>query len=290
MGLLIMMNGQMGISSFVKNETFTLDYWCQGFPLLKSCKPLFGAHLKSKNLKRVRCVVVRKSCCGRIYAVVKEQSDKRVLGSEGGAIENEFEFKPSFSEYLKSMESVKSNQGMQQASKLGRDRMRDALKGKYMSKTVSLGRDDETVKLMDKKAISKDVGCEELDGNGDGVGLGEGADRGEFHHEGNVIRKTKDKFSGNKSWVDAKVKRTLKGEIDGRRGLHYQNNTMEPELKGSYALKGKYMSKIAALGRDDEKFKLMDQKVISEDVRCEELGRNGDGVARGEGADRGKFH
>ncbi|XP_044496901.1 pentatricopeptide repeat-containing protein At1g30610, chloroplastic-like [Mangifera indica] len=274
MGLLIMMNSQIGISSFGKNETFSLDYRCQGFPLLKSCKPLFGAHLKSKNVKRVKSVVVRKSCCGRIYAVVKEDSDKRVVGSEGGAFENEFEFKPSFSEYLKAMESVKSNQGMQQASKLGRDRMRDALKGKYMSKTMSLGRDDENVKLMDEKAISKNVGCKEL---------------GKFHHEGNVIRKTKDKFSGNESWVDAKVKRTLKGERDGRRWSHYQNNTVDPELKNSYALKGKYMSKTTSLGRDDENVKLMDEKVISEDVKCEELGRNGDGVAWGEGADRGKL-
>ncbi|XP_044495682.1 pentatricopeptide repeat-containing protein At1g30610, chloroplastic-like isoform X1 [Mangifera indica] len=173
------------------------------------------------------------------------------------------------------MESVKSNQGMQQASKFGRDRMRDALKGKYMSKTVSLGRDDEKVKLMDEKAISKNVGCEEL---------------GKFHHDRNIIRKTKDKFSGNESWVDAKVKRTLKGEIGSRTWLHYQNNTVDPELKDSYALKGKYMSKTTSLGRDDENVKLMDEKVISEDVKCEELGRNGDGVAWGEGADRGKLH
>ncbi|KAJ0017154.1 hypothetical protein Pint_11376 [Pistacia integerrima] len=250
MGLLLMTNGQMGISSLGKNETFILDYRRKGFPVLNSWKPVFGAGLKSKNVKRVRGFVVRKRCCGTIYAMVNEESDKRVVGGgggvgvEGGMVEREFEFKPSFSEYLKAMESVKSERRVQQASKLSRERMRDALKGKYMLRTTSLGKDDEKVKLMDEEVVSKDVGREELGRNGHGVARGEGLVRGKFDRKGSVIRKSKDKFSGNESWADAKMKRTSRGETEGR---------------------------------------------SSKDVGREELGGNGDGVARGEGLVRGKF-
>ncbi|XP_031247563.1 pentatricopeptide repeat-containing protein At1g30610, chloroplastic [Pistacia vera] len=256
MGLLLMTNGQMGISSLGKNETFILDYKRKGFPVLNSWKPVFGAGLKSKNVKRVRGFVVRKRCFGTIYAMVNEESDKRVVGGgggggggggvgvEGGMVEREFEFKPSFSEYLKAMESVKSDRRVQQASKLSRERMRDALKGKYMLRTTSLGKDDEKVKLMDEEVVSKDVGREELGRNGHGVARGEGLVRGKFDRKGSVIRKSKDKFSGHESWADAKMKRTSRGETEGR---------------------------------------------SSKDVGREELGGNGDGVARGEGLVRDKF-
>ncbi|KAL3612860.1 hypothetical protein D5086_003880 [Populus alba] len=97
MEVIIMTNGQNGLSGFERNGNLTCNCsWKQHSscgPLNSWRRPIFGVPLKSKRGK---------------------ESDNRLVGG-GGVIEKELEFKPSFGEYLKVMESVRTgrenNQG-----------------------------------------------------------------------------------------------------------------------------------------------------------------------------------
>ncbi|KAL3612861.1 hypothetical protein D5086_003881, partial [Populus alba] len=112
MEVIIMTNGQNGLSGFERNGNLTCNCsWKQHSscgPLNSWRPPFFGVPLKSKRGKAMRVVGVR------VKALQKDESDNRLVGG-GGVIEKELEFKPSFGEYLKAMESVKTgrekNQG-----------------------------------------------------------------------------------------------------------------------------------------------------------------------------------
>ncbi|KAL3612845.1 hypothetical protein D5086_003865 [Populus alba] len=112
MEVIIMTNGQNGLSGFERNGNLTCNCsWKQHSscgPLNSWRPPICGVPLKSKRGKAMRVVGVR------VKALQKDESDNRLVGG-GGVIEKELEFKPSFGEYLKAMESVKTgrekNQG-----------------------------------------------------------------------------------------------------------------------------------------------------------------------------------
>ncbi|KAL3612859.1 hypothetical protein D5086_003879 [Populus alba] len=72
--------------------------------------PISGVPLKSKRGKAMRVVGLR------VKALQKDESDNRLVGG-GGVIEKELEFKPSFGEYLKAMESVKTGREKNQLLK-----------------------------------------------------------------------------------------------------------------------------------------------------------------------------
>ncbi|KAL3612865.1 hypothetical protein D5086_003885 [Populus alba] len=112
MEVIIMTNGQNGLSGFERNGNLTCNcswkpYSSRG-PLNSWRPPISGVPLKSKRGKAMRVVGLR------VKALQKDESDNRLVGG-GGVIEKELEFKPSFGEYLKAMESVKTgrekNQG-----------------------------------------------------------------------------------------------------------------------------------------------------------------------------------
>ncbi|GMI87345.1 hypothetical protein HRI_002403700 [Hibiscus trionum] len=79
--------GQMGLFSFESSGIYTSVY-SRGFFNFR--RPTCGVALWSKNPSRK-----------------KQRLALRVVNSGGGILEKEFEFKPSFDEYLKTMESVK---------------------------------------------------------------------------------------------------------------------------------------------------------------------------------------
>lgn len=106
-----MTNAQVGTSCLGRNGSITLDCnWkqCPSSKMLNSRHSILDIGLKTKNVKNSRSFMLRKLRCGTISAMSDEKSDKRLVG--GGVLEKEFEFKPSFSEYLKDMETWKSGQ------------------------------------------------------------------------------------------------------------------------------------------------------------------------------------
>lgn len=100
-----MTNNQLGMSQIEKDGIFGA-YNGQRLRLssafLISRGPLFNFVLKVKKLKQNNGVLLKSRNCGKISVLLKGEA------SSGEVMEKEFEFKPSFDEYLKAMESVKS--------------------------------------------------------------------------------------------------------------------------------------------------------------------------------------
>uniref|UniRef100_A0A2P2JXG2 Pentatricopeptide repeat-containing protein At1g30610ic n=1 Tax=Rhizophora mucronata TaxID=61149 RepID=A0A2P2JXG2_RHIMU len=100
------MNGHMGISCFERNGSFACIYGSECYSsrvILSSWRPV---HLYVKSGKKIR------TCGLRIKALEKEEN-----GSSNRLVfEKEFEFKPSFVEYLKAMESVKTGREKKQGN------------------------------------------------------------------------------------------------------------------------------------------------------------------------------
>ncbi|KAL3612851.1 hypothetical protein D5086_003871 [Populus alba] len=105
MEVIIMTNGQNGLSGFERNGNLTCNCSWKPYsscgPLNSWRPPISGVPLKSRRGKAMRVVGLR------VKALQKDESDNRLVGG-GGVIEKELEFKPSFGEYLKAMESVKT--------------------------------------------------------------------------------------------------------------------------------------------------------------------------------------
>lgn len=105
MEAILVTNTQMGVSFIEKNGTLG-SYYTRSLRLsygfLISKGPIFNFGLKAKKVKQSHGVFFKSRNCGEISVLLTEEP------SNGGIIEKEFEFKPSFDEYLKAMESVKS--------------------------------------------------------------------------------------------------------------------------------------------------------------------------------------
>ena len=107
---MIVTNGQMGSSSFQGNGVFVSNSWrnsfsSSGFSL--EWRPSLGIGMKFNNKNRFNCVTICK-------ALSKEESNGQLVG--GSLLGKEFEFKPSFNEYLKVMESVRTVRDKKQAN------------------------------------------------------------------------------------------------------------------------------------------------------------------------------
>ncbi|XVE90789.1 hypothetical protein DITRI_Ditri20bG0104900 [Diplodiscus trichospermus] len=86
-------SSQMGIFGFERNGIYTSVYSQKPFSpsgFLYCWRPTCGVALRSKNSSKK-----------------ERRSALRVVNSSGGVLEKEFEFKPSFDEYLKTMESIR---------------------------------------------------------------------------------------------------------------------------------------------------------------------------------------
>nr|TKR63656.1 pentatricopeptide repeat-containing protein [Populus alba] len=126
MEVIIMTNGQNGLSGFERNGNLTCNCSWKPYsscgPLNSWRPPISGVPLKSRRGKAMRVVGLR------VKALQKDESDNRLVGG-GGVIEKELEFKPSFGEYLKAMESVKTGREKNQVHKSNSYKLKDDLEG-----------------------------------------------------------------------------------------------------------------------------------------------------------------
>lgn len=104
----------------------------------KSLQPFFGAHPNAKSVSSIQILGSTRIGYGRIKALVKDESGS--VSVDGGILPKEFEFKPSFDEYLKAMESVRTSRGKKHehgvsrlGSKNGPAKKKGALKGSEKS-------------------------------------------------------------------------------------------------------------------------------------------------------------
>ncbi|KAJ6967080.1 hypothetical protein NC652_004592 [Populus alba x Populus x berolinensis] len=74
----------------------------------------------------------------RVKALQKDESDNRLVGG-GGVIEKELEFKPSFGEYLKAMESVKTGREKNQVHKSNSYKLKDRVKASKIMESDEFG-------------------------------------------------------------------------------------------------------------------------------------------------------
>ena len=97
----------MGVSYFERNGIFASNCTWSSFSfngVLIPRRPIFPIGL---TVKKVHVFGVKVQNYGAINALLKGESDNdnRLVG--GGILEKELQFKPSFNEYLKAMESVR---------------------------------------------------------------------------------------------------------------------------------------------------------------------------------------
>lgn len=136
MALVIMANAQLGICCFEKNGNLSSNY--SQIPSLSwgfwvSRRPISNFALNTKKAKQIRFVGTRTLTV--VGGLSKKELNNRLVG--GGLIEKEFEFKPSFDEYLKAMDSVIAV----------RKQEKDNLKGTDVPRSPLLNKDEEFLKL-----------------------------------------------------------------------------------------------------------------------------------------------
>lgn len=265
-----MTNAQVGTSSLGRNGSITLDFnWkqCPSSVMLNSRHSILGIGLRTKNVKNSRSFVLRKLRCATISAMSNEESDERLVG--GGVLEKAFEFKPSFSEYLKDMEAWKCGQVRKQNHKSNRDNFKDGSSENDGLRTPLSRRDDSIVKVRkfegysNKEVRTRVVKHQEFCGNGNGVTQCEEVVRGKFDRKGSVI---------GKSTQDHRLNRYV--SKDGSRG----KDVWTPSLE-----------------RDDANVKLKkfecysNKKFLSRVSEHQELCGNGNGVTQPAQAVGGRF-
>ncbi|XP_034697014.1 pentatricopeptide repeat-containing protein At1g30610, chloroplastic-like [Vitis riparia] len=135
-----MVNAQMG--SFILQGIGCFSSNCNwntpsslGFSV--SWRPSFGVAV---NARRTNCITVN--------TLLREESNGR--SADNGLLDKELEFKPSFGEYLKTMESVRTGRGKNQSRNLNRSKS-SSRRGKGVLRMPSLERDEENVNLGDFK-------------------------------------------------------------------------------------------------------------------------------------------
>ncbi|KAM7500453.1 hypothetical protein LguiA_024867 [Lonicera macranthoides] len=120
-------NSQMAVSCIERNGIWASNYsrnnkYSSGFVIYQ--RPIFGLALKRNKVKWNQVLSSRALNCGAISVLSKGES------GNGGIVEKEFEFKPTFDEYLKAMESLKSDRQMMQAPNSTRSKSKNDSKGK----------------------------------------------------------------------------------------------------------------------------------------------------------------
>ncbi|KAA8537083.1 hypothetical protein F0562_029561 [Nyssa sinensis] len=150
MAVLAVTTAQMGGSCFeingilAMNSSQNLSFSC-GFPI--SRKPIFGVTLKTKKAKQGRIFGLRTCRYGVANVSSKLESDNRL--PDCGLLEKEFEFRPSFDDYLQAMESVRSGKEKKQPLHSNRYKSMNDFRGKGPPRKPQLEGDEGNVKLGD---------------------------------------------------------------------------------------------------------------------------------------------
>ncbi|KAH7545584.1 hypothetical protein FEM48_Zijuj01G0109000 [Ziziphus jujuba var. spinosa] len=188
MVVMIMSNGQMGISNFQRPGILDSGFKPNSFSLSAFSihwRPTFGVDLNCKNrvLKR-----------GTISKVLSKGG-----GGSDGVLEKEFEFKPSFDEYLKVMESVRTvkdrNQGIGSKEQKSMKGLKDKVEGNAENTNELVGNIDVFMNGKERQM--------------------------------EVISKLKEGFRSK----ERKVKKQVGGVTSGKRPSRYQSSGEEAELE-----------------------------------------------------------
>ncbi|XP_057980925.1 pentatricopeptide repeat-containing protein At1g30610, chloroplastic isoform X2 [Malania oleifera] len=250
MAVMFAVHAEISVSSFERNGIVTENYPWKQTSLCRSSfypRPVLVLDLNVRKMKRIGTYSLRAPNCRKMYAFSKGESAKQLVG--GGILENKFDFKPSFDEYLKVMESART----------GRENKQRHNSNRYRSKNGIMERERENVKLgklvehshPEKRNLVTEQN-ENADGGTDEVVFGrsrvnyrESGGRGlkdvrkmdlwkgssELGCVGKFQGLVQDELEGNESNMDMKMNTTQGGERTKGRRTKYQIGSLVPELK-----------------------------------------------------------
>ncbi|CAK7357382.1 unnamed protein product [Dovyalis caffra] len=167
----------------------------------------------------------------RVKALSMEDSDNRLVGGGGGVIEKELEFKPSFGEYLKAMESVKTGREKNQVHKSSSYKLKDDLEGNGAPLSE---RDERTVKLRrfkDQGKVSKVVECDEFCDSANGSSDQEDVVNARIDYKRGRIREFNHKVDGKESLAHGNVRRKMEGATGNGRWLRNRTSSIDSNLE-----------------------------------------------------------
>ncbi|KAK4778984.1 hypothetical protein SAY86_006512 [Trapa natans] len=127
----------------------------------KPVQPLFSLHLNAKSARRIHIFTSTRIGYRRRNALVKEESGG--VSVEGGILHKEFEFKPSFDEYLKDMESVRSSRGKKHEHG---ESMLGSKNSSAKKKETSEGREKSEPREKRKKLVENEIDLEKDESSG----------------------------------------------------------------------------------------------------------------------------
>lgn len=210
-----MTNGQTGVSSFNGNGVFVSNSWRNSFSpsgFSLRWRPSMGIDL---NVSR------RLNKCGTICkAMSKEESNGQLLGDL--LLEKEFEFKPSFNEYLKVMESVKTVRDRKQAN--GSEKSVGKLRKTFLNdENVNLGElEEHSNRKKGLKGFKRDESFKSRDGFT------------KKESKMNKITEPKSRFDRKEGNVVGKAKRKPGGVTMDRKWQTHQTTEEEVELEETH--------------------------------------------------------
>lgn len=217
-----MANGQLGVSNIQRHDISDSDYTRNSFSLSAFSihwRPSFGVDLNCKN---------RILNCRPIYKVMSKGESDGGLNS-GGLLVKDFEFRPSFDEYLKVMESVRTVKGKKQGNGSQKQNFKENKK-------------DKVVFLAPSSEGNEDVKKEESEGSFDTKkaqltkqdklhGSTDDLVRKEVQRK--VISDLKDRLHSKTNTFDMKLKRKPDSVKTDKRWLRYQPGGGEAGLEDS---------------------------------------------------------
>ncbi|KAM1571282.1 hypothetical protein ACFX10_036195 [Malus domestica] len=207
MEVMVMANAQPGVSNFQRNGVFATNCCPKSLPLSGFSifrRPIFGVGLNEKNVKRNRVFGIKfVNSRTVISAVSKEGSD---------ILEKEFEFKPSFDQYLKVMGTVRlrSDRDRQQRSK--EENPKHSVRSRGVSRRLLSEGSEEDAKLGEPEGNLNREKASKFENRYESLGNRNGST-----HESERVKGFKDEYDSRQNNKDEKDKKMIRGETrDGR--------------------------------------------------------------------------
>lgn len=177
-----------------------------GFSLFPS--PISGIGL-NVGYEKNRIFRYRGNKCGAIRASSKGESDIRL--QNGNVLENDFLFKPSFDEYVRVMESVRTSRYKKQPDDPNKLKMKENASAKSAESSSVSEIDNEKTKVtdvqgnVDVKNMFKRVDQKKLFNNAERVTRKKDLLENKFDNKRKGITRTKDEFRGKVTHFDSQV-------------------------------------------------------------------------------------
>ncbi|XP_027354230.1 pentatricopeptide repeat-containing protein At1g30610, chloroplastic isoform X2 [Abrus precatorius] len=227
----------MGVIGFEINgnsaSAYVLHYGANSFSSYAvpiSLKPFFGYALNTRVAKKFRVSHVRKLNCGPVVVSLNS-------GSNAGLISEGLEFKPSFDEYLKAMESAKTVRGKKHASTTQKQKaVEKGVEGNYNKKSTRVG---EKIDRKDGFEGAKDDGALRAD---ELVVYKEGSSTSSGKVRGISNKGFQNEYDGKQSNLDVKAKQRNGAKVRQAGWLKHQSHSLEWESDGCSGIKNQDQS------------------------------------------------